>query len=212
MLENAAGPASSSGAEDLSLAATAIFGGSSNSFKTRAGKLVIIRPATMEHFAPTLRFFNAILSSMDTNAIAVLVDMIADAQREAISAGQDPNTIDVQALTAKVESTEISAESLVRKVFNGADILTGLLAAAAESLPDLVERFTNVSKDEFNSMDPDEGIVLAVGIFTANYDFFSRRLPPIFRAFAQSKAASSPLAGAVASVGASAKRAVKRRR
>lgn len=212
MTDTAATAVAPSEADELALAATSIFGGSSNSFKSRSGKMVIIRPATMAQFAPTLRFFNAILGSMDTGAIALLVDMIADAQKQAISEGKDPTSLDVQVLTSRVESAEISAEDLVRKVFSGADILTGLLAAAADQLPDLVEAFTNVSKVEFNSMDPDEGIILAVGIFTANYDFFSRRLPPIFRAFAQSKAANSPLAGAVASVSTSAKRAIKRRR
>jgi len=212
MTDTAAVQADSLQASELSLAATSIFGGSGNSFKTRGGKMVIIKPATMEQFAPTLRFFNAVLASMDSSAIATLVDLIADAQREAIQTGKNPDAIDIEKLTTQIESTEITAESLVRKVFNGADLLTGLLAAAAEQLPELVEAFTNVSRDEYNAMEPDEGIVLSVGIFTANYDFFSRRLPPIFRAFAQSRAGNSPLANVAATVGASAKKAIKRRR
>lgn len=170
-------------AGDLSRAATSIFAGSSNTFKLRSGKQAVIRPATMEHLAPTLRFFKAVMESMSPESLGRLVDLIADAQKKAIVSGQDPANIDVQALMSQTQ--EMTGKQVVQKVIGNAGIVTELFAAVMDELPYMVSVFTNVTEDEFKRLEPDEGIVLAGGIFTVNYAFFTRSLPPILTAAAR---------------------------
>lgn len=168
---------------DLILAASAIFGGSSNSVPTRAGKHAIVKPATMAQLPPILRFFQGVMSGLDPVSLGALVDLVASAQKKAISEGKDPNKMDL---------TELTGEAVVRKAFGNVNLVTALFASVAEELPALIPEFTNLTTEEYLSMDPDEGIVLTVGIFTANYDFFSQKLPPILTAFMRSWAARNP--------------------
>lgn len=168
---------------DLLLAAASIFGGNSNMVPTSVGKPAIIKPATMAQFPPILRFFQGVISGLDPQALGALVDLVASAQKKAINDGEDPNKLDL---------SELTGEAVVRKAFGNVNLVTALFAAVADELPLLVPEFTNLTTEEYLSMAPDEGIVLTVGIFTANYDFFSQKLPPILTAFMKSWAARNP--------------------
>lgn len=175
MIEETTSPAQD--AQDLALAANAIFTGASNSFKSRSGKPVIIKTATMKQVALITKFFNAVVASLDPEAVLALIQMYAERQKAAIAAGQDPHSISV---------TE--SDSLVKKAFGSVGLLGQLLMAVAEELPAFVAGFTNLTEAEYEALEPDEGLTLVGGIFMLNYGFFTRALPPILTAFMKSLA------------------------
>lgn len=167
--------------QDMALAASAIFSGATNGFKTSAGKPAVIRQATMKQIPVILRFFQAIVGGLDQTALISLVELYADRQRKALAAGVDPNAIEM--------GPEEDSEAMVGKVFGNVSLLTQLLASASEVLPELVVSFTNLTEDEYENLPPDEGLTLVGGVFMLNYGFFSRALPPIFQGLMQAMAA-----------------------
>lgn len=170
--------------QDLSLAATAVFGGSDNTPRLRSGRELIIRPAKTKQLPMVIRFFERVILSIDAESLGALVEMFADRQREAIAEGQDPKKIPLE---------EMSGVELVTKAFGKVSLFTQLFIAVADELPTLAETFTNLSAEEYGDLDADEGMLVAAGIFMQNYDFFSRTLPPILTAFMQSRAGSTPV-------------------
>ena len=186
---------------DLILAAQAIFADQSNSFKASNGKMVIIKPATMAQVPAVMRFFSAVVNGMDQGALAKLITEIVVKQNAQITAGEDPSKIDLKTL---------DPEPLVQKAFGNASLLMTLLTATAEELPKLVASFTNLSEAEFGTLNIDEGALLAAGIFTCNYGFFTRSLPPILMAFMKSWASRNPVAVAPQAQAVASRKTVKR--
>lgn len=168
---------------DLALAATAIFGGASNSFTTRAGKPAVIKPATMKQLPLVLKFFKTVLDGMDQNSVIALVEMYSERQRAAIVAGRNPHQIDIE---------ESTSGELVRKTFGNVSLLAQLLAAASEELPELVAGFTNLTEAEYEALEPSEGMTIVGGIFSLNYGFFTQSCAPILQAFMKSWIGRSP--------------------
>lgn len=199
-------------ATDLALAATNIFGGTSNCIplKEKDGKkrLVIISAATMEHLPTILKFFRSVIDGMDPGSMGRLIDMIVDAQKRLIASGQDPNKVDLKAL---MTADDDASEAMVRKAFGNASLVTELFAASLEHMPMMAAAFTNLSAAEYNALDPDEGLLLAGGIFTVNYSFFIRTLPPILTAAMRGWASRNVANAPRVPTPASTKKAVARR-
>ncbi len=163
--------------DDLVLAAEAIFGGSTNETTLSDGSTCIFYPARMEQLPSIIEFFELVLGALDKEMVGALVEVIADRQQLLMSAGGNPNKVDVK---------DMSSVALVHKVFGQVSLFATLFAAVFKELPALVEKFTNVSGEQFKKMHPDDGMLIAGGIFMVNYSFFSRSLPPILMAFMRS--------------------------
>ena len=160
---------------DLSLAADAIFGGTSNEFTLKSlGKQVTVKPATMRQLPAVIGFFNTLLTSMDQESMGALVELIADRQQVAAAAGLNPNKVSVE---------EMSTQALVSKAFGNVNLFTTLLSSALATLPTLAPIFTNLTEEEYGDLLPDEGMLVAGAIFMVNYSFFTQSLPPLLTAF-----------------------------
>ena len=165
----------SDGFQDFSSAATAIFGGESKEVMLPSlGRVVHIQPATMKQLPLVIGFFRDMLIGMDQEAVAGLVEIISDRQREAMQAGQGPNSVPVE---------EIASQALVGKAFKNVSLIAMLLSATLGCLPKVVPAFCDITADEFDLLPPDEGMLLAGGIFMVNYGFFTQSLPPLLTAF-----------------------------
>lgn len=175
---------------DLALVAQTIFSGQSNFVPLSSGKPAIIKPSSMAQMPALLNFIRAVVEGMDQAALGDLLTRIITKQQEKIAQGQDPNQIDVTALD--------DLDGMTRKAFGNASLLMSLFVAVAEEMPPLVEACTNLSRAEYEQLQPDEGILIAAAIFVANYAFFIRSLPPILTGFVKSRA-SLPQATAPAS-------------
>lgn len=174
--------------DDLILAAKALFGGDVNylKLKSKAGKPVVLKPSTMAQLPVLMRFFTAVIKSMDAQSIATLVRLLSGAQQRQIAKGLDPNAIDV-APGGDVEG--FMKDSSTAKLMDYAGLLTQVMTAGLEQLPELAEAYTTLSAEEYELLPPDEGMIIAGGVFLMNYHFFTQRLLPIFAAFMKSQAA-----------------------
>lgn len=168
---------------DLELAATTVFGGTSNQVVLKSiNKTATIKQATMRQLPIILAFFRDVMAGMDQECLSSLVDMIADHQKSALAAGADPNKVDVAGL---------STNDLVHKTFGNVNLITMLLSATLTSLPSLSAAFTDLTEDEFGDLPPEEGMLIVGGIFMANYGFFTQSLPPLLTAFTRSWASKN---------------------
>ena len=167
---------------DMLLAVNAIFNEGKNDVVLKSGKTVTIRPATMGQLPLVMLFFGDVMVGIDPSNFALLVDSIVHTQKLAIARGEDPNNIDLR---------ELATDELVSKAFNHTSLLSLLLSAVFQHLPKLVTAFTNLTEEEFRSLELDEGALVAGGIFTLNYSFFTQSLLPILTAFMQSWASKS---------------------
>ena len=168
---------------DLELSASAIFGGTSNTVELASiGKTATIRQATMRQLPIILSFFRDVMAGMDKDSLAGLVDLIAEHQKKALSAGEDPN---------KASINEVATSDLVNTAFGNVGLLTMLLSATLSSLPKMGAAFTDLTEDEFGDLLPDEGLLIVGGIFMANYGFFTQSLPPLLTAFTRSWASKN---------------------
>lgn len=167
---------------DLVLAANAIFGGTSNEVLLSSGKICQIFPATMKHIPAIINFFTHVLNSLDKDQIGGFIELIVDKQIALIKEGKDPN---------KISMEDLSGTELVSNIFGNVSILGAIFSSVFDFLPEVIEKFTNLSGEEFSDLPPDEGMLIAGGIFTINYGFFSRSLPPLLTAFMKSWASKN---------------------
>lgn len=169
--------------EDLSAAAVAIFGGASNVVPIKSlGRSITIRPATMKNLNLLIEFFKELINGMDQEALGGLVEMIADRQIAATKAGEDPSNLDLE---------EIAGVSVVTKAFKNVSLIAMLLSATLGILPRVAPIFSDITEDEFGDLPPDEGMLIAGGIFMLNYGFFTQSLPPLLTAFTKSWASKN---------------------
>lgn len=140
-------------------------------------KLVTVRPARMGQIAQVMRLFREIAQTLSQSRIAEAVKIIANVQQQKIAAGEDARDLDIAAIAQK----ELSVDG-TQKV----SIVSLFMEVAAIHLPAMAGIFSDVTEEEFAALDLDEGALLCFAIFALNYDFFSRRLLPIFLAFVKS--------------------------
>lgn len=180
---------------DLVLAATAIFGGTSNVVPLEDGRSVEIRPATMKTLPQIIAFFQAALDALDPETIGGIVEVFAERQQALIDAGKNP---------AEISMEDVGGISVVQNAFTKVHLLSSLLSAVLGVLPRLAPAFTNLTQEEFENLPPDRGMLVAGGIFMLNYHFFSQSLPPMLAAFMKSWASKK-------GISLPAKKTIKRR-
>jgi hypothetical protein len=170
---------------DLLLVAQTIFTDGVNEFTTNDGKVVKLTTAKMKHLATITRFMNAVVGKVDQKSLAAIVTSILVKQKAALAKGQDPNKIDVREMAESVlmdgapKDEAAKSEFVVTRSVNYVSIMFSLTAALMEELPDVVPAFTNLTKAEFEDMDPAEATIVAGGIFLMNYRFFTQSLRPV---------------------------------
>lgn len=169
---------------DMLIAAQTIFTDGVNEYTRDDGKVIKLKTAKMKNLAVITRFMNAVVSKVDQKALAAIVTSIIVRQKEALAKGEDPNKIDVRAMAEAVlmkgapRDDAGRSEFIVERSVNYASLLFSLTAAMLEELPDVVPSFTNLTKDEFEDMDPAEAAIIAGGVFMMNYRFFIQSLRP----------------------------------
>ncbi len=165
--------------QDLALAATSLFGGTTNRVTLRSGEVVTVYPAKVRQLSMVIDLFSRIVLSLDQEALGALVTMISDEQKKAIADGKDPNSIDMG---------ELAQAKMVRTAFGNVSLLRQLFMSVMDGLPELVVSFTSMSAESFQDLEIDEGMLVMGGIFMLNYSFFTQKLPPMLTAFTQSQA------------------------
>lgn len=163
---------------DLIAAAHNIFEGGKNELTLSTGKVAVIRPAKMKQLTGMMKFFRDVIGALSQSQLAQMIGIISEAQRKQIDAGEDPRNIDLRQLAQN--------ELLHGDTFGSVSIISLLLEAVSTYLPDFVVMFTNLTKEDYEELDIDEGALLIMGIISLNYDFFSQRLLPVFLGFMKS--------------------------
>lgn len=160
-----AGDTESPSGSDLASAAEILFGSAEQPIVLRDGRKVVVQAGKVKHVGLLLDFFNALIENLDKKDIITLVSLIEQRQTGA------------EALAG------LSVEKLVGMAFDRSSLLVALFQATYHVLPPIVGSLTNLSREEFDELDVDEGAVVAVAVFQLNYSFFSRNLPAAMRGF-----------------------------
>lgn len=170
-------PSLPSEADDLLLAAMAIFEEGKNTFTTSTGRVVVIKAATMESLSLVMEFFKLVAGALENHQMATLIDLVSDEQKKLMAQGIDPR---------KVSLENLASADLVSKAYNNISIISVLMAALFDHLPKFATAFTDLSEEEYRKLSYDEGVLTIMGIFVLNYHFFTRRLLPMFVGFIRS--------------------------
>lgn len=151
--------------EDTSLAdaADVLFGTEENPVELRGGEKIVVSRAKVAHVGLLLGFFNALVANMSKDDIITLVTLIEERR-------------------TKVKK-DLTIDGLVEQAFSRSSLLVSVFQATYETLPGIVTALTPLTKERWNDLDMDEGIILAVSVFQVNYHFFSRNLPHAMRVF-----------------------------
>ncbi len=156
--------------QSIAAAATAIFNRNETEFSTADGVVVKVQQAKTRHLTYAMTFLETLMGAMSESQLHGLVATFAAAQKKAIAAGIDPNTLD--------------AAELTRAALGNASIILTVASKVASELPQLVTVFTNLSVNQVNELDVEELVVVICKIFLVNYSFFTQTLRPILLSFA----------------------------
>ena len=161
-------------AEDTSIigAAEVLFGTDENPLPLRDGKKLVIKTGKVAHVGLLLQFFNALVQNMSREDIVTLVQLIEERKKKELEAQQQGLPLE-----------EVTIEQLVEKAFNRSSLLVSVFNATVTTLPAIVSALTPLTREEWDDLDFDEGMLVAVTIFQVNYSFFSRNLPHAMRVF-----------------------------
>lgn len=149
--------------DDLAAAADVLFGTEENPLVLRSGEKIVVKTARVAHVGLLLHFFNALVTNLSREDIITLVTLIEERRT-----GASP-TLDV--------------EQLVAQAFGRSSLLVSVFQATYEAMPRIVTALTPLTQEQWENMEMDEGILLAVSIFQVNYGFFSRNLPHAMKGF-----------------------------
>lgn len=166
---------SSPGADknDLSAAADVLFGTEENPILLRDGRTIIIGTGKIAHVGLLLSFFNALVEELSKDDIITLVKLIEEQRTKEQAAKKE----------GAVPPVPKTIEDLVQQAFSRSSLLVAVFQATNRTLPAIVAALTKLTKEEYENLDMDEGILLAVSIFQLNYSFFSRNLPHAVKVF-----------------------------
>jgi hypothetical protein len=174
----------------LRLVAETIFtDGNYGEFTLKDGKTsVVIQMAKVKHIAIITDFLGDIVNVLGKEEhVAELLAVVVNAQEEAIRLGGSPRKLSTDMIVAAalgMKAGEAMDPKLVtaRGGMIGA-ILVRLLGHAVGSFATHAARFTNLTPEQFEELDIDEGVLVVGAIFMANYSFFTQTLPPVLQAF-----------------------------
>lgn len=148
---------------DLAAAADVLFGTEENPLVLRNGEKLVVKTARVAHVGLLLHFFNCLVANLSKEDIITLVTLIEE-RRTGVS-------------------PDLDVEQLVGQAFGRSSLLVSVFQATYEAMPKIVTALTPLSQEQWENMEMDEGILLAVSIFQVNYGFFSRNLPHAMKGF-----------------------------
>lgn len=160
---------------NLAGAVETLFGSADAPVLLRSGKTVVVQQGKVRHLGLLLEFFNVLVSRMDRQQITTLVALYED--RKKAEEFKKKVSAALQAGETLPDAPEQSTESLVDKAFDRSALLLTLLNCVNDVLPKIISGMSNVTAEEFDDLDLDEGAAVAYAVFTVNYGFFSRNLP-----------------------------------
>jgi hypothetical protein len=144
---------------------------------------IVCRPAKMRQLTLIIEVFETVVNRIDAESLGAIVELVADAQRAQLGQGQDPNDLPYAGMTA----TEI-----VNRAKERVNVVALLTTSLLGEMPKIAQAFSDVSSEEYDQLDLDEGMSLLLAIFTVNYSFFIQSLPPMFSAYMQTWASKNP--------------------
>ena len=166
-------------ANDLVLAATQIFDHGGTQFPSSLGKTIVIQPAKIKQVGDIMKFFADVTKALKGSDLIRIIDVVASKQHHLAAAGMNPRNLDLKAILAE-DGAEMGLDNVT--------LISLLFQSVFEHLPKFVASFTNLTPDEFDKLDTDEGMLTVFGIFAVNYDFFIQRVLPLLAGFIQSMA------------------------
>lgn len=170
-------------ARDLELAIVALFEKGDNTVPLASlDRTVTISPAKMWQMKPLMNFFQEVIGRCDGDHLRTLIDSVVAKQQEAIEAGQDPSKLNLR---------ELATSDVVKDAFGHMSLVVSFMHGTFDLLPGFVAMFVDISEEEFGQLDFDEGALLVFGILALNYDFFTRRLLPVFTGYLRSLASEN---------------------
>lgn len=135
-------------------------------------KEVKFKACKMKHLGPLTEMIQGMISGLADGELVKVLEYVSGEQQKKLVAGEDPYQLDT--------------EKLVADVANSGALLSKLLGGALEILPRAITLFTNITREEWDDIDPASASVVAYGIFARNYSFFIQNGHLLHRAFASS--------------------------
>lgn len=140
---------------------------------------VTIKAARMGQIAAVMQLFRKIADSVDNTHIMSVVNAVSKVQTQHMQDGKNPRELDIAAIAA----TQLESEGA-----QTISIISIFMEVAALHLPTMAAIFSDITVEEFENLEIDEGALVSFAIFAHNYDFFTQRLLPILTAFMMSLA------------------------
>lgn len=137
-------------------------------------KLVTFRPCKTKHLNTLATLIYSLVAGLGNDEITRVLTFVTDEQKKLLDQGVNPYLLDTK--------------SLVQKATVSGGTLVSLFQGALGVLPQFVEKFTNLTREEFDNTDALQGTLVAYGIFARNYHFFIQNGPLLGRAFMASLA------------------------
>jgi hypothetical protein len=129
-------------------------------------------PAKFRHLEEITVLFESMVAGFQADELKQMLLTVSKNQEELINQGASPYTL--------------NTGELVRSAANNSSLALKLLRGCTRTLPDLAGMFTSLTPEQFHELDADEAMVVAMGIFSRNYNFFTQRLLPVIVAFTAS--------------------------
>jgi hypothetical protein len=179
--------------------------GNYGQFPLRDGRLVVVQTAKTKHLTIVTEFFKNLIGALNTDQVAGLLAIVTTAQEEAIRLTGNPKQLSLELIVAAAlgvtpGDTKLDYSKVLGNGANLMQLILGILGPALDTLGASAARFTNLTPDEYGELDLDEGAVVLLAVFMANYSFFTQTLPPVLQAFLAAWAAPKLKAVAAARV------------
>ncbi|ALT58001.1 hypothetical protein FDG94_gp008 [Pseudomonas phage SM1] len=132
-------------------------------------KDVTFRACKLKHLGPLTHLIQGMVSGLGEPEVVKLLEYVSEAQTRQIEQGIDPYKLDTEGLVREAGIVG----NLVRQLFTG----------AADLLPQYVDLFTNLTKEEVEELEFTDVCLVCYGIFARNFSFFTQNGPLLFQAF-----------------------------
>lgn len=124
-------------------------------------------PARMKHLNEIVEFFKQALAGVNDEDLLKLIALATAFKSKSAVEGQSQDNI------------EKGAEDLIRNGIQNMDAALIVLQGVLNLLPKVIANLCDLTAEEFDELEVQDGITVALGIFSVNYTFFTQSLRPI---------------------------------